>query len=124
MSDYAYQWFQDSLAQRRAAESEFRWIAFSVACVMLLMLLACGVVVTRRVLLPMHRLDLAAAALRRGDMTFRLNNLTHDEFGDLSRGFDAMSAALQDSDQQRDRSEQQLRDITDNLPALVAFIGH
>jgi diguanylate cyclase (GGDEF)-like protein/PAS domain S-box-containing protein len=126
MSDYAYQWFQDSVAQRRAAENEFKWIAFSVPCAMLLMLLASGVVVLRRVLLPMHRLDQAAAAIRRGDMTFRLNNTTQDEFGDLSREFDAMTAALIDSDQQRDRSEQQLRDITDNLPALVGYIdpGH
>ena len=122
MSDYAYQWFQDSVAQRRAAETEFRWIAFSVPCVMLLMLLASGAVVLRRVLLPMRRLEQAAAAIRRGDMTVRLNNTTQDEFGDLARGFDAMSAALQDSDQQRDRSEQQLRDVTDNLPALVAYL--
>ena len=122
MSDYAYQWFQDSVAQRRAAESEFRWIALAVPCVMLLMLLATGAVVLRRVLLPMQRLDQAAAAIRRGDMTFRLNNTTQDEFGDLSREFDAMTTALIDSDQQRDRSEQQLRDITDNLPALVGYI--
>ena len=122
MSDYAYQWFQDSVAQRRAAESEFRWIALAVPCVMLLMLLASGVVVLRRVLLPMQRLDRAAAAIRRGDMTFRLDNTAHDEFGDLSREFDAMTAALIASDQQRDRSEQQLRDITDNLPALVGYI--
>ncbi|MCK9685115.1 diguanylate cyclase domain-containing protein [Scleromatobacter humisilvae] len=122
MSDYAYQWFQDSVEQRRAAESEFRWIALAVPCVMLLMLLASAIVVLRRVLLPMQRLDRAAAAIRRGDMTFRLGNTTHDEFGDLSREFDAMTAALIASDQQRDRSEQQLRDITDNLPALVAYI--
>src|SRR6195952_4328554 len=122
MSDYAYQWFQDSVAQRRGAESEFKWIAFSVPCVMLLMLLASGAVVLRRVLLPMQRLDRAAAAIRRGDMSFRLNNTTQDEVGDLARGFDAMTAALVDSDQQRDRSEQQLRDTTDNLPALVGYI--
>ena len=122
MSDYAYQWLQDSVAQRRAAETEFKWIAFSVPCVMLLMLLASGVVVLRRVLLPMQRLDRAAAAIRRGDRSLRLDNTTQDEFGDLAREFDAMTAALQDSDQQRDRSEQQLRDITDNLPALVGYI--
>ena len=122
MSDYAYQWFQDSVAQRRTAENEFKWIAFSVPCVMLVMLLASGAVVLRRVLLPMQRLDQAAAAIRRGDMSFRLDNTTQDEFGDLSREFDAMSAALLESDQQRDRSEQQLRDITDNMPALVGYI--
>ena len=124
MSDYAYQWFQDSVAQRRAAESEFRWIALAVPCLMMLMLLASGLVVRRRVLLPMQRLDQAATAIRRGDLSFRLDNAAQDEFGDLSRGFDAMTAALNASDQQRDRSEQQLRDITDNLPALVAYIDH
>jgi len=124
MSDYAYQWFQDAVAQRRAAESEFKWIAFSAPCVMLLMLLASGAVVQRRVLLPMQRLDRAAAAIRRGDMSFRLHNTTQDEFGDLAREFDAMTAALVGSDRQRDRSEQQLRDITDNLPALVGYIDH
>ena len=122
MSDYAYQWLQASVAQRRAAESEFKWIAFSVPCVMLVMLLASGMVVLRRVLLPMQRLDRAAAAIRSGDMSYRLGSTTQDEFGDLAREFDAMTAALQDSDQQRDRSEQQLRDITDNLPALVGYI--
>ena len=122
MSDYAYQWFQDSVAQRGAAESEFRWIAFAVPCVMMLMLLASAVMVLRRVLLPMQRLDQAATAIRRGDMSFRLNNAAQDEFGELSREFDAMTAALIASDQQRDRSEQQLRDITDNLPALVGYV--
>ena len=122
MSDYAYQWFQDSVAQRRAAENEFRWIAFAAPCLMLLMLLASGFVVLRRVLLPMRRLEQAAAAIRRGDMSFHLDNTAQDEFGDLSRQFDAMTAALVASDQQRDRSEQQLRDITDNLPALVGYI--
>ena len=126
MSDYAYQWFQDSVAQRRAAEAEFRWIALAAPCVMLLMLAASGVVVRRRVLLPMQRLDRAAAAIRRGDLSFRLDNTAQDEFGELSREFDAMTAALIDSDAQRDRSEQQLRDITDNLPALVSYVdpGH
>jgi len=122
MSDYAYQWFQDSVAQRHAAEAQFRWIALAAPCVMLLLLLASGFVVLRRVLLPIQRLDQAAAAIRRGDMSFRLDNTAQDEFGDLARGFDAMTVALVESDAQRDRSEQQLRDITDNLPALVAYI--
>ena len=82
MSDYAYQWFQEAVAQRRAAEDEFKWIALSVPCVMLLMLLASGFVVMRRVLIPMQRLDQAAAAIRRGDMSFRLGSAEQDEFGE------------------------------------------
>jgi diguanylate cyclase (GGDEF)-like protein/PAS domain S-box-containing protein len=122
MSDYADQWLQDSVAQRRAAESAFKWIALAVPCVMLLALLATGAMVLRRVLVPLHRLDQAAAAVRRGDMTLRLDIATQDEFGDLSRQFDAMTAALLASGEQRDRSERQLRDMTDNLPALVGYI--
>ncbi len=124
MSDYAYQWFQDAVVQRRAAEREFKWIALSVPCVMFLLMLASGLVVWRRVLLPVRRLEQAAAAIRRGDLSVRLDNGMHDEFGDLSRQFDAMTSALVESDHRRDRSEQQLRNITDNLPALVAYIDH
>ncbi|MET0382644.1 MAG: PAS domain-containing protein [Burkholderiaceae bacterium] len=122
MSDYADQWLQDAVVLRDRAERQFKWIAFSVPCAMLLMLLASGLVVWRRVLLPMRRLEQAAAAIRRGDLSFRLASTASDEFGDLSRGFDAMTAALVDSDVRRDRSERQLRDVTDNLPALVAYI--
>ena len=122
MSDYAYQWFQDAVVVRREAEREFKWVAFLAPFAMLLMLVSCGIVVRQRVLKPMRRLDQAAAAIRRGDLSFRLANDSRDEFGDLSREFDAMTAALVESDRLRDRSEQQLRDITDNLPALVAYI--
>ncbi len=122
MSDYAYQWFQDAVVVRREAEREFRLIAFLAPFAMLVMLIASGVAVRTRVLGPMRRLDQAAAAIRRGDLTFRLASAAQDEFGDLSREFDAMTTALVESDRQRDRSEQQLRDITDNLPALVAYI--
>jgi len=121
MSDYAYQWFQDSVQLRSEAEREFRWIAFSVPCVMLAMLLASGFVVLRRMLIPMRRLDQAAAAIRQGDLTFRLASTSNDEFGDLSRGFDAMTAALVDSDRQRDRSEQRMADLTDAIPAMVGY---
>ena len=122
MSDYAYQWFQDAVGVRREAEREFKWVAFGAPLAMFLMLLASGIVVRQRVLDPMHRLDQAAAAIRRGDLSFRLASDSRDEFGDLAREFDAMTAALVESDRLRDRSEQQLRDITDNLPALVAYI--
>ena len=126
MSDYAYQWLQEAGAARTRAERSFQWIAFSVPALMLLALLASGLDVVRRVLLPMRRLDRAAAAIRRGDLSHRIASTARDEFGDLSREFDAMTAALVDSDARRDRSERQLRDITDNLPALVAYIdpGH
>jgi diguanylate cyclase (GGDEF)-like protein/PAS domain S-box-containing protein len=122
MSDYAYQWFQDSTTARRAAQRGFGLAAFVAPCAMLLMLVAAAIAVRRRVLRPMKELERAAAAIRRGDLSFRLASAAQDEFGDLSRGFDAMTAALVENTRLRERSEQQLRAVTDNLPALVAYI--
>jgi diguanylate cyclase (GGDEF)-like protein/PAS domain S-box-containing protein len=122
MSDYAYQWFQDSATARSAAQREFGLAAFVAPCAMLLMLVAAAIAVRRRVLQPMKELERAATAIRRGDLSFRLESAAQDEFGDLSRGFDAMTAALLENMRLRERSEQQLRAITDNLPALVAYI--
>jgi len=125
-SDYAYQWFQDSVAARRAAQRAFELAAFGAPCATLLMLVAAAIAVRRRLLRPMKELEHAAAAIRRGDLSFRLASDARDEFGDLSRGFDAMTAALLENMRLRERSEQQLRAITDNVPALVSYIdlGH
>jgi diguanylate cyclase (GGDEF)-like protein/PAS domain S-box-containing protein len=122
MSDDAYQWFQDSVAVRRAAQREFRWVALAAPCVMVLLLVAGAAVVRRRVLRPVGRLDQAAAAIRRGDLSFRIGSAALDELGDLAREFDAMTTALVEAGRRRDRSEQRLRDITDNLPVMITCI--
>jgi diguanylate cyclase (GGDEF)-like protein/PAS domain S-box-containing protein len=122
MSDDAYQWFQDSSAARQAARRTFGWTAFTVPCAMFLMLVAAALVVRRRVLTPMKALERAAAAIRAGDFTLRLHSRAQDEFGELARSFDAMTAGLVESDRLRARSERQLRDVTDHLPALVSYI--
>jgi len=121
-SDYAYQWFQDSAAVRRAAQHEFELAAFGAPCATLLMLVAAAIAVRRRLLRPMKELEHAAAAIQRGDLSFRLASDARDEFGDLSRGFDAMTAELLENMRLRERSEQQLRAITDSVPALVSYI--
>jgi diguanylate cyclase (GGDEF)-like protein/PAS domain S-box-containing protein len=121
MSDYAYQWFQDSAAARRAAQRDFELAAFGAPCTTLLMLVAAAIAVRRRLLRPMKDLEHAAAAIRRGDLSFRLASDASDELGDLARGFDAMTSALLENTRLRERSERQLRAITDNVPALVAY---
>ncbi|HEX4508602.1 MAG TPA: diguanylate cyclase [Burkholderiaceae bacterium] len=122
MSDDAYQWYQESLAIRHAAQREFRWVALGAPCLIMGLLLAGAAVVHRRVLLPLRRLDQAAAAIRRGDLTFRIGSNAQDELGDLAREFDAMTTTLVEAGLRRDRSEQRLRDITDNLPVLITYL--
>ncbi len=123
MNDYAYQWFQDATLVKREAEHQFQIVAFAVPFAMLALLIATAVLVRKRVLLPMKRLDHAAAKVGSGDMSYRIDSTAKDEIGDLSRQFDAMTNALVQSGAHLQRSEKQLREITDNLPALIAYIG-
>jgi diguanylate cyclase (GGDEF)-like protein/PAS domain S-box-containing protein len=69
----------------------------------------------------MKELEHAAAAIQRGDLSFRLASDARDEFGDLSRGFDAMTAALLENMRLRERSEQSLADLIDAIPAMVGY---
>ncbi len=48
----------------------------------------------RRVLRPLSKLHQAVLAVANGDLTVRSATLTNDEFGDLSRTFDAMAVDL------------------------------
>jgi diguanylate cyclase (GGDEF)-like protein/PAS domain S-box-containing protein len=51
-----------------------------------------------------------------------LSSVAKDELGDLSRQFDAMTEALVETGSQLRRSEKQLREITHNLPVMIAYI--
>jgi diguanylate cyclase (GGDEF)-like protein/PAS domain S-box-containing protein len=122
MSDHAYQWFQDAAGARAAAEHEFRLVVFAAVLLMLVLLAGIALAVRQRVLVPLARLERATAALRDGNLAFRLASTAADEFGDLSRQFDAMADAVADSRERILRSERRLRAITDNLPALVGYV--
>jgi diguanylate cyclase (GGDEF)-like protein/PAS domain S-box-containing protein len=122
MSDEADQWFQHAARVRRDAEQNFHLIALATPCLMLAVLIGMAWVVRSRVLAPMKRLEHAAGAVRDGDLSFRLASRVADEFGDLSRQFDTMTAALAASSARLQQSQKQLRAITDNLPVLIAYI--
>ena len=58
------------------------------------MILAIAVVVSRRVLRPLAALELTTYAVQHGDLKARSGYRTVDEFGSLSRAFDAMTGSL------------------------------
>lgn len=119
MSDYAYQWHQEASAARQRAETRFQLIALATPLVMLLLLCTGAWLVVRQVLRPMDRFVAATAAVAGGDLSQRLGSDAEDELGELSRRFDHMTIALADSRERQQRTEKQLRDITEHLPALV-----
>ena len=121
MSDDAYQWFQESVAVRGAAQRDFALAAYGAPGATVLMLVAAAIAVRRRLLRPMKALEHAAAAIQRGDLAFRLASDSRDEFGELARGFDAMTAALLENMRLRERSERRLADLIDAIPAMVGY---
>jgi diguanylate cyclase (GGDEF)-like protein/PAS domain S-box-containing protein len=123
MSDFAYQWFLDASEVKARADEQFRIVAFFVPGVLLVFICGVALLVRQRVLVPLTRLDAAARALGAGDMGHRIGSTERNELGDLARQFDAMSAALTESRERLQRSEQQLRAVTDNMPALIAYVN-
>lgn len=122
MSDFAYQWFLDASQVKARADEQFRIVAFFVPGVLLVFLCGVALLVRQRVLVPLTRLDAAARALGAGEMGHRIGSTERNELGDLARQFDSMSGALAESRERLQRSEQQLRAVTDNLPVLISYI--
>ena len=119
LADAAYRWSREAAAAEQAAR---RWLRIGAAGALLLLFgttLAQPIIVWRRVLRPLSVLEKAAAAVERGDLTARCASTVRDELGHVSRRFDAMTAALGERSAELHRSEQRLRAIADNMPALI-----
>ncbi len=96
---------------------------------LLLICLALGWLVVRRVLIPLSRLEAVSAAIQRGGLTVRVDSSEQDELGDASRAVDAMAASLlsanaelQQEVEQRRVVQAQLRLVIDRVPALIAHL--
>ena len=119
LADAAYRWSREAAAEEQAAR---RWLRMGGAGALLLLfciMLAQPIIFWRRVLRPLSVLVKAAAAVERGDLTARCASTVRDELGHVARRFDAMTAALGQRSAELHRSEQRLRAIADNMPALI-----
>ncbi|MBI5546125.1 MAG: HAMP domain-containing protein [Deltaproteobacteria bacterium] len=92
--------FERSIAEseQRAHAVEHRTFALTLAFLTgsLLLAVAIGLYIGRSVAVPIARLGQGAAALGRGELDTRIELESPDEFGDLARQFNAMTAALKD----------------------------
>ncbi len=110
-------WVMGSMYPRHEAFARIEAIertAWIGACVLALLAGALALAVVRRLLRPLtglhrHMLDAHASP----DRAAVARTYPRDEIGDLSRTFDRLM-------QQRQTSEKFLRDITDNLPAMIS----
>jgi len=122
LADADYRWSREAA---RAEQETRRWLRLVGAAALLLFLgsaFAQPIIVWRRVLRPLSVLENAAAAVARGDLTVRCASTAQDELGRVTRGFDAMTLVLAERGAELHRSEQRLRAIADNMPALISQI--
>lgn len=98
-------------------------VALAAPLLLLALLTTLALLVHRRVLRPLKLLHQATAAVASGDMQVRVGLSRNDEIGEVARRFDAMTAQLALRSEQLRRSEKQMRAVTDNIPALIAYVG-
>lgn len=136
VADDAYQLALEVNDERKVSSERFLQVYVAIAITFVLIIIYFAYIITRRILQPLARLEQAATAVRNGDLSVRNNTSAQDELGDLGREFDEMTNSLEkrslslvmvnaDLAQQvalRTQTEQRIRLITDNLPALIAYI--
>ena len=80
--------------------------------------------INRDVLAPISRLEQATREVAAGNWNYKLATLSHDEIGELSRTFDAMTHSLQTSFAQIERSNQELAALNQEIEAFSYSVSH
>ncbi len=123
LADSVHGWNHASADYRDKIERETRSFTTVTFFVELLTLFFISMLIYRRVLRPLSSLHQAVQAVANGDLTGRCATTTNDEFGALSRTFDAMAVDLV-SDLRREisahmQTEQALRKSNAFLQNLI-----
>ena len=128
VTDGIYRWAREAAAHQQASARRFRWIGAAALVAVLALLAAQTVLIVRKLLRPLGRMEAAVARVAQGDLTARVGLEGQDELADLGRQFDAMAASLQERRSaaqaemaRRMLTERRLTDLTDAIPALVGY---
>jgi PAS domain S-box-containing protein len=120
--DARYRW-AEALGARQARDQRlYTLMVLGAPGLLLLLLIVLGLMVARRVLLPLARLQSAVTAMQGGDLGARCGSTADDELGDAARAVDAMAQALQKRDAALRDSEGRLRLVMDSVPALIGYV--
>ena len=93
------------------------WIAGGVGAAVALLL---GLILTMQFTKPIRALKKGAARIASGDLAYRAEVKSRDEFGDLANSFNSMAASLDSSEQSRRRL---FADIAHELRTPLSVIG-
>ncbi len=127
--DGIYEWSRGAAQAHREAQQRFRRVVMVSVGALAILLFGQAFWFARRVLRPLRRIEAATRAVESGRMDVTIGIESDDELGRLSHSFDAMTQSLaertrelQDEAARREESERRVRTITDNVPALVAYL--
>lgn len=118
----SHRWGYEVAARQARNQRWFNGTVLAAPLVFLLLLAGLGTLVWRRVLKPLARIDAAVASIRAGDLDARCNVQADDELGDTARALDSMALSLRERTTALRASEEHLRLVTDNVPALIGYI--
>lgn len=121
VADHAYGRERELTQRRNASESTLMVLAVALPAALSLLFTAAGLLLGRRVLMPIAHLAATMERMAGGELAVRDANPAHDELGELSRGFDRMAAQLAQRDAALRANEAMLRLVTANLPAMVGY---
>lgn len=110
------------LVYEAISRGQFHWNLYGgmyqfVGAVVILLLVALTLIITRSVIKPLNRLEEATNEIRQGNLAFSLKTSKKDEFGRVMNAFDTMREELKNSIEQQVQYEE-------NRKELIASISH
>lgn len=118
----SHRWGYEVAAEQAGNQRWFSAVVLATPLLFLLLLGGMGVMVWRRVLQPLGRIEAAVTSIRAGDLGARCNVQAQDELGDTARAVDSMARSLSTQTEALRSSEEHLRLVTDNVPALIGYV--
>ena len=79
---------------RRASEASPTAIGIASSAILLVLIVGLAVLVSRRGLVPLAKLQAATAAIQRGDLSVRCESSSRDELGETGQAVNAMAESL------------------------------
>jgi len=83
-------------------------LAIVFGCLVAVVVLASAILVSRKLVLPLDRLQAGMQVIGEGDLDHKVDTRARDEIGDLARGFDRMTKRLKETTASREALEREV----------------
>jgi signal transduction histidine kinase len=116
----------NDLSTERIVAAQRQLAIMTLSGLALIALSTCGAawLINRNVLAPLGRLKEATREIAAANWNYKLDILSNDEIGDVSRNFDAMTHSLRTSFAQVERSNQELAALNQEIEAFNYSVSH